>query len=93
MKKYLNLILCVIIALCLCACGFNKSGEDERQENDGRITVVYNDGWCIICRDNETGVQYFSRPNAGSCVMVNPDGTPYCGARMDKDTDEERATE
>lgn len=79
MKKVICLMLCAIMLLALCGCGYNKAGRSETQENDGRMTVIYNDGYCVIYRDNETGVQYFSRPNAGSCVMVNADGTPYTG--------------
>ena len=79
MKKVICLILCAVMLLALCGCGYNKAGRDERQENNGRMTVVYNDGFCVIYRDNETGVQYFSRSYAGSCVMVNADGTPYTG--------------
>ena len=78
MKKAICLILCAVMLLALCGCGFNKAGKAERQENDGRMTVVYNDGFCVIYRDNETGVHYLSR-NAGFCVMVNADGTPYTG--------------
>ena len=66
-KKTICFVVCVAMAFALCSCGFNKSN-DDKTENDYRMTVVYNDGLCIIYRDNETGVQYFSRSNAGSCV-------------------------
>lgn len=79
MKKVICLMLCAVMLLALCGCGYNKAGRDERQGNDERLTVIYNDGYCVIYRDNETGVQYFTRPNAGSCVLVNADGTPYTG--------------
>lgn len=79
MKKVICLMLCAIMLLALCGCGYSKAGQSETQENDGRMTVIYNNGYCVIYRDNETGVQYFSRPNAGSCVMVNADGMPYTG--------------
>ena len=69
-------IICIVMTLCLCAC--NKT-EDGRAGNDYRMTVVYNDGFAVVYQDNETGVQYFSRANSGSCVMVNADGTPYTG--------------
>lgn len=78
MKKAMCFILCIAMTLALCSCGFNKSG-NETNGNDCRMSVVYNDGFCVIYRDNETGVQYFSRADAGSCVMVNADGTPYVG--------------
>ena len=76
MKKVICLILCAVMLMALFGCGYSKSVPDERQE---RMTVVYTDGFCVIYRDNETGVQYFSRSNAGSCVMVNADGSPYTG--------------
>lgn len=79
MKKVICLILCAVMLLALCGCGYNKPGKVKTQENNFRMTIVYNDGFCIIYRDNETGVQYFSRSYAGSCVMVNADGTPYTG--------------
>ena len=79
MKKVICLMICAAILLALCGCGYNKAGRAERQGNDGRMTVVYYDGFCVIYRDNETGVQYLSRSNAASCVMVNADGSPYTG--------------
>lgn len=79
MKKVICLMLCAVMLLALCGCGYNKAGRGETQENDGRMAVVYSDFWCSIHRDNETGVHYFCRPDAGVCVMVNADGTPYTG--------------
>lgn len=78
MKKILCVIFLVIIGLFITACKWNNS-IPETYGNDGRMTVIYNDGFVIIHRDNETGVQYFSRANCGSCVIVNQDGTPYTG--------------
>lgn len=77
-KMVFCLILGVVLVLVLCGCGLNKSHQDK-VGNDYRMTVIYDDGWCVIYRDNETGVQYLSRPDAGTCVMVNADGTPYTG--------------
>ena len=73
MKK-LILVLLLLSLFLLTAC--NKT-DVANSDEDGRMTVVYNDGFVMIYQDNETGVQYFCRYNCGSCVMVNPDGTPY----------------
>ena len=78
MKKAICLIICIAIALTLCGCRYNKT-ENDREGNDNRMTIIYNDGFVLIHRDNKTGVQYFSRPGAGTCVMLNADGTPYTG--------------
>lgn len=75
-NKITIIVICIILLFALSACGWNESS-NEAETHDGRMTIVYNDGFSIIYRDNETGVQYFSRSNSGSCVMVNPDGTPY----------------
>lgn len=79
-KKIICLALCLAcIAILLCGCGLHDWNEfnADNENSDGRMTVVFNDGFATIYRDNETGVQYFSRANCGSCVMVNADGTPY----------------
>lgn len=76
-KKIICLALCLAcIAILLCSCSWNKFSIDT-ENSDGRMTVIFSDGYAIIYRDNETGVQYFSRSYSGSCVMVNADGTPY----------------
>ena len=46
--------------------------------NDYRMSLLYNDGFCLIYRDNNTNVQYIRIGN-GVTVMLNPDGTPYTG--------------
>lgn len=74
--KITAIIICVILLFSLSACEWNKT-ENESLNQAGRITLVYNDGFAFIYKDNDTGVQYFSRLNCGTCVMVNPDGTPY----------------
>lgn len=78
MRKVLCFILCIVMALALCGCSYNKTAV-ENQENDNRMSLIYADGFCSIYRDNETGVQYFGKGNGGVCVMVNADGTPYTG--------------
>lgn len=79
MKRVLCVALCIVLALAMCACTYNESGPNETQGNDGRITMVYSDGYCAIYRDNETGVHYLSMAGIGVCVLVNQDGTPYAG--------------
>ena len=75
MKKIVVAILCVLLVSCLSACTFNASSTDTNG-NDGRMKMIFNDGFAIIYVDTETGVQYFSRANCGTCVMVDDNGCP-----------------
>ena len=75
MKKIVTIILSVLLVVCLSACGYNESSS-EINENDGRMSVIFNDGFAMIYVDTETGVQYFSRSNCGTCVMVGENGCP-----------------
>ena len=75
MKKIVTIILSVLFVACLSACGYNKP-YDDTYGKDGRMMVVFNDGFAIIYVDMETGVQYFSRANCGTCVMVDENGCP-----------------
>ena len=75
MKKIVTIILSVLLAVCLSACGYNKSSSDTNG-NDGRMNVIFNDGFATIYVDTETGVQYFSRSDCGTCVMVDENGVP-----------------
>ena len=77
MKKLIVVLLVGLISLSLCGC-FNEAS-NETDGKDGRIAIVYNDGFAQVYRDNETGVQYFVRANAGACVMVDKEGNPYIG--------------
>lgn len=77
MKKLIVVFLAVLAMLSLGGC-FNIS-HNEIEGKDGRISIVYNDGFAQVYRDNETGVQYFVRAAAGACVMVDKDGNPYIG--------------
>ena len=40
------------------------------------MKIIFNDGFAIIYVDTETGVQYFSRADCGTCVMVDENGDP-----------------
>ena len=75
MKKIVTIILSVLLVVFLSACGYNESSS-ETNGNDGRMSVIFNDGYAMIYVDTETGVQYFSRANCGTCVMVDENGCP-----------------
>lgn len=75
MKKILSLIFCVCLLCCLAGCGYNTR-ESDTENNDNRICVIYDDGYCIIYLDNETGCQYLTKGNGGICVMVDEQGKP-----------------
>ena len=75
MRKIVAILLCVILVLCLSGCTFNTSSTDI-SGNDGRMKIIFNDGFAIIYVDTETGVQYFSRADCGTCVMVDENGDP-----------------
>ena len=75
MRKIVAVLLCVILVLCLSGCTFNTSSADI-SGNDGRMKIIFNDGFVIIYVDTETGVQYFSRTDCGTCVMVDENGDP-----------------
>ena len=82
MKKIVTIILSVILVVCLSACGYNKSSSDTNG-NDGRMNVIFNDGFAMIYVDTETGVQYFSRANCGTCVMVDENGVPVIYGKLE----------
>ena len=75
MRKIVAVLLCVILVSCLSGCTFNTSSADI-SGNDGRMKIIFNDGFAIIYVDTETGVQYFSRADCGTCVMVDENGDP-----------------
>ena len=75
MKKIAAIILCVLLVFSLTSCTWNASSTDT-SKSDGRMKMIFNDGFAIIYVDTETGVQYFSRSNCGTCVMVDENGNP-----------------
>ena len=75
MRKIIAVILCVILVSCLSGCTLNENSTDI-SGNDGRMKLIFNDGLAIIYVDTETGVQYFSRSDCGTCVMVDENGDP-----------------
>ena len=74
-KKVIAGIAAISLAICLSGCDLNILEEDI-ENNDGRMTVIYNSGYAIIYVDNETGCQYFSRAHGGTCLMVDENGSP-----------------
>ena len=74
MKRVLCVLLFLGLMFCLSGC-WNDS-DVQTSGSDGRLTYLYNDGFNTIVRDNQTGVQYLSRSNCGTCVMVDVDGKP-----------------
>ena len=74
-------LLSLILVFLLSGCVPYNTSEINMDSSDGRMTLLYNDGICVIYQDNETGVQYFSRANSGSCVMVDSEGNPYTGGK------------
>jgi hypothetical protein len=90
MKKGMCLLLAVLTAVALCSCGVYNTRSVETEGQDGRLTVIYRDDYgTFIFRDNETGVQYFSRAHHGACVMLDGDGKPYTGEPTKTDAEEE----
>ena len=75
MRKIVAVLLCVILVSCLSGCTYNENSIDT-SGNDGRMKKICNDGLAISDVDTETGVQYFSRTNCGTCVMVDENGAP-----------------
>ena len=75
MKKIMAIILCVLLVVSLTACTWNASSTDT-SESDGRMKLIFSDGFAIIYVDTETGVQYFSRSSCGTCVLGDENGNP-----------------
>ena len=73
-KRIVCIVLCAVMALMLIGCGAKAEAKDN-----GRLTVIYERGVITILQDNATGVQYITRHQGGTCVMVNADGTPHTG--------------
>ena len=82
MRKIVVAILCGLLVVCLSACTYNASSTDT-SGNDGRMELIFSDGFAIIYVDTETGVQYFSRSNSGTCVMVDENGLPIIYGQLE----------
>ncbi len=87
-KSLIALLLILCMILCGCSGNYNAQGGNynaqagaDRSVNDGRMALIYNNGFVLIYEDTKTGVQYITRGGqSGICVMVNSDGTPYIEA-------------
>lgn len=75
-KRLICIALCVVMALLLIGCNKTKN---ETKESDGRMSLIFGGAYARVYRDNNTGVQYLSVYESGTCVLVNADGTPYTG--------------
>lgn len=73
MKKIICVFVILALIISLSAFGWNDTSIDN-ENNDNRMTLIYNDGFCRIYVDNETGIQYIN--NDGICVMVDENGNP-----------------
>lgn len=73
MKKIICVFVILALVISLSACGWKYTSIDK-ENNDNRMTLIYNDGFCRIYVDNETGVQYIN--NRGICVMIDESGKP-----------------
>lgn len=78
MKKLIALIMCICLVVCLSGCDYPpNTSEVNTENNDDRITLIYNDGFCLIYVDNETGCQYLTKGSgSGICLMVDENGNP-----------------
>jgi len=79
MKKALIMLCVLVCVVSFSACSHEYIFHSGSAGENNRMSVVYNSGNTIIYRDNETGVQYISRFNCGTCVVVDRDGKPYIG--------------
>ena len=77
-KKIFCLMFFLVLAFSLCGCNWNKVDvSSEKESNDGMVTLIYNDGYYSVIKDNRTGVEYISRSDCGTCVIVDKDGKPF----------------
>lgn len=77
-KKIFCLIFLLVLMFSLGGCSWNRIDDSGMKEsNDGMITLIYNDGFYAIVKDNRTGVEYISRSDCGTCVVVDKDGKPF----------------
>ena len=73
-NKMSALILAATFAFGTAACGQSKN---EYTADETKIINAVESGInYVVFVDTETGVMYVYVSNSGTCVMVNPDGTP-----------------
>ena len=86
MKKFVLVILAVVMMLMLVGCGSsteavdNSSSQYEDNElirDTGMFEIIYIDGNVRVLIDHETGVQYIVTKSGGVTPRLNDDGTLY----------------
>lgn len=86
MKKFVLVLLAVIMILMLVGCGEstetvdnNTSQYEDRElvRDTGMFEIIYIDGNVRILVDHETGVQYVLTKPGGITPRINNDGTIY----------------
>ena len=82
MKKLILIALILTACLSLCSCG-QEIDNTAITENESRFVVVFEDFYVTVYMDKQTGVQYFSKHDAGTCVVVDEDGKPLIGGQYD----------
>lgn len=73
-NKMIALILAAVFAFGTAGCGQSKN-EYTADETKIINTVESGSGYTVFI-DTETDVMYVTVSYGGTCVMVNPDGTP-----------------
>ncbi len=77
-KKIFCLMFLLVLMFSLGGCNWNEiDNSGIKESNNGMITIIYYDGTYSIVKDNRTGVEYISRYNAGTCIVVDEDGKPF----------------
>jgi hypothetical protein len=71
-------MILLVLTFSLCGCSLNEiDNSGIKESNNGMITIIYYDGTYSIVKDNRTGVEYISRSDCGTCVVVDKDGKPF----------------
>ena len=73
-NKIIAIILAAIFVFGTAGCG--KSKNDYITDETKIINTVESGYGYVVFVDTETGVMYVTVSDGGTCVMVNPDGTP-----------------
>lgn len=73
-NKIIAIILTAVFVFGAEGCG--KSKNDYVTDETKIINTVESGSGYTVFTDTETGVMYVTVAYGGTCVMVNPDGTP-----------------
>lgn len=85
-KRLVVILVLLLLMFSLTACGWNKT-EVDTDGNDGRLIKIYGDGYVYIYVDNETGCQYLTRYEGGTCLIVDKNGKPLIYEKAGADND------